>query len=77
MHEQESEEFYKKFYEENRAALLQYDSLRKNFRNMIENVLGRDYYNMGNDVYTCDKISCEDITKKAKSKGFIYNLFFK
>lgn len=24
-----------------------------------------DYYNMGMDVYECDKITCEDITSKA------------
>ena len=58
-------EFYKKFYEENRIALLQYESLRENFHAMVNDVLGADYYNMGMDVYTCDKICCEDITLRA------------
>ncbi len=56
---------YKEFYENNRVALLQYESLRKNFRVMIDNVLGDDYYNMAMDVYDCDRICCEDITYKA------------
>ena len=58
-------EFYKKFYEENRVALLQYESLRKYFVKMMHDVLGKDYYNMAMDVYDCDRICCEDITKKA------------
>ena len=58
-------EFYKKFYEENRVALIQYESLRNNFNLMVENTLGDGYYNMGMDVYECDKICCEDITYKA------------
>ncbi len=58
-------EFYKAFYEENRVRLLQYESLRRNFSNMVDAVLGRDYYNMGMDVYTCDEITCMHITQKA------------
>jgi hypothetical protein len=56
---------YKKFYEENRVALLQYESLRRNFSKMAYKVLGDDYYNMAMDVYDCDRICCEDITIKA------------
>lgn len=56
---------YKKFYEDNRIALLQYQSLRANFKKMVDNVLGADYYNMANDVYDCDEQTCEDITRKA------------
>jgi hypothetical protein len=56
---------YKDFYEKNRIALLQYESLRENFNLMVDNVLGEDYYNMGIDVYLCDQICCEDITRKA------------
>ena len=58
-------EFYKKFYDENRISLLQYKSLRKYFRKMIYDVLGKDYYNMAMDVFDCDRICCEDITTKA------------
>ena len=48
-----------------RIALLQYDSLRKNFNLMVNNVLGKDYYNMGMDVYQADRICCEDVARKA------------
>ena len=60
---------YKKFYDENRIALLQYQSLRKHFNNLVSNVLGEDYYNMAMDVYDADRICCEDIARKCK-KGF-------
>tara|TARA_R110000744_G_scaffold71891_1_gene144839 strand:+ start:1898 stop:2155 length:258 start_codon:yes stop_codon:yes gene_type:complete len=65
--------------EENRIALLQYESLRKNFSIMIDKVLGEDYYNMAMDVYDSDRICCEDITIKAnetivqKIKYFIFS----
>jgi hypothetical protein len=49
----------------NRIMLLQYQSLRVNFHLMVSNVLGKDYYNMGMDVYECDRICCEDITNKS------------
>lgn len=58
-------EFYKNFYDENRVRLLQYESLRKNFTKMVDNVLGKDYYNIAMDVYGSDKECCEDITRKA------------
>ncbi len=66
MKEEKDIEFYKRFYDENRIALLQYESLRNNFQLMIEDVLGADYYNMAMDVYDADKICCDDITYKAK-----------
>ena len=65
MSEDKGVDFYKNFYEENRVALLQHDSLRKNFNLMVDNVLGANYYNMAMDVYDCDMICCEDITRKA------------
>jgi len=65
--EDNSFKFYKKFYEENRIVLLQYDSLRKHFKIMIEKILGKNYYNMEMDVYSSDQTCCEDITKKLKS----------
>ncbi len=65
MGDDKSVEFYKNFYEQNRVALLQYKSLRKHFNQLVENVLGKDYYNMAMDVYEADKASCEDIASKA------------
>ena len=67
-------EFYKKFYEENRIPMLQYESLRSCFNSMITKILGENYYNMGMDVYTCDEICCEDITSKAKSRNFLEHI---
>lgn len=64
-----SEEFYKKFYEENRIKILQYENLRSNFTKMVDDVLGKDYYNMAMDVYDCDRICCEDITKLKRNKN--------
>jgi hypothetical protein len=71
-----SAEFYKKFYEENRVRVLQYDSLRKYFQKMVDDVLGSGYYNMGMDVYECDRVCCEDVTRKAKRTAFqrLFNL---
>ncbi len=69
-----TKEFYKKFYDENRVAILQYKSLRENFQKMVGDVLGEDYYNMGMDVYEADRICCEDITNKATKKWF-FNIF--
>jgi hypothetical protein len=42
---------------------------------MITEILGDDYYNMGMDVYECDRICCEDII--LKSKGLINKIFGK
>tara|TARA_R110001606_G_scaffold289137_1_gene437151 strand:+ start:1447 stop:1686 length:240 start_codon:yes stop_codon:yes gene_type:complete len=65
MSDEKTPEFYKKFYEDNRVSLLQYASLRKNFSKMVDDVLGKDYYNMAMDVYGCDKECCVHITMKA------------
>jgi hypothetical protein len=73
MKDKKSYGFYKKFYDENRVALLQYESLRKNFHKMVNDVLGEYYYNMAMDVYDCDRICCEDIIKK--TRGFWKRLF--
>ena len=32
---------------------------------MVHDVLGKDYYNMANDVYDSDKECCEDTARKA------------
>lgn len=60
--------------EANRVALLQYESLRKNFQKMVDDVLGEDYYNMAMDVYDSDRICCEHITRKA-NRTIIERLF--
>lgn len=47
---------------ENRVQVLQYKSLRKNFReNLINPILGENYYNMGMDTYTCDEETTLDL----------------
>ena len=68
-------EFYKQFYEENRVSILQYECLRVNFNKMVKDVLGDDYFNMAMDVYDADRICCEDITSKVKSKSFFGKMF--
>jgi len=65
MQEEKTPEFYRKFYEENRITLLQYENLRWHFSKMVDDVLGEDYYNMGEDVYTCDEITCDAVARKA------------
>ena len=65
---------YKKFYDENRIALLQYQSLRNNFNKLVDEVLGEDYYNMAMDVFEADRICCEDIARECK-KGFFSRFF--
>lgn len=49
----------------------QHSELRKTFNEHIENVLGKDYYNEGMDVYTCDRLACRDIEKRIGIKGLI------
>lgn len=61
MQEEQTPEFYKAFYEKNRIPLMQYENLREHFGKVVESVLGKDYYNMGMDVYNCDAIACGDI----------------
>lgn len=73
MAKQESDEFYRKFYEKNRVALLQYESLRGHFNKMVTDVLGEGYYNLAMDVYDADRICCEDVARK--SKGFFKRYF--
>ncbi len=64
---EKSPEFYKTFYEKNRIKILQYDSLRKNFQKMVTDIFGINYYNMGMDVFECDRLCCKDITLRATS----------
>ena len=46
---------------ETENKLLQYANLRERFGILIEYALGKGYYNMGMDVYSCDDLSCIDI----------------
>jgi len=62
--------------QESRISILQYNSLRKYFQEMVTNILGKDYYNYEMDVYECDRQCCEDITHKTK-EGFLKRLFSK
>jgi len=44
-----------------RITTLKYDSLTKDFYKLIDHVLGKDYYIMGMDSYTCNAESCSDL----------------
>lgn len=50
--------------ESQRIPLLQYAHLRLCFNQLIEVILGKDYYNLGLDVYSCDEVSCSDIASR-------------
>lgn len=50
------------------VPLLQYNNLRKHFSQLINDVLGSEYYNEGMDVYSCDEYSCRDLKLKLKLK---------
>jgi len=63
--------FYKNFYDENYANLLMYKNLRKHFQRLVEEILGDDYYNMAQDTYDCDRMTCEDIAVRAKNVWYI------
>jgi len=56
--------------DEERISLLQYDNLRKHFRQLVVDVLGESYYNEGMDVYTCDEYTCRDLKNKLKRGWF-------
>lgn len=62
--------FLQNFYDEKRVRVLQYESLLIDFHKMVANVLGKDYYNMANDVYIANRTCCEDITRKANKSCF-------
>ena len=72
MSDKKTNEFYKAFYDENRISILQYNSLRKNFKKTVNTVLGDGYYNMAMDVYECDRLCCEDITRKLRKPSRIH-----
>ena len=59
-----------KFYDNNVVRILQYENLRTNFNKLVNDVLGKDYYNMAQDVYDSDRICCEDVIKKLNMSTF-------
>ena len=75
MNKEKSYEFYKEFYEDNRVKLLIYENLRTHFNKVVEDVLGKDYYNTEMDNYECDRVCCEHITSKLKPQGFFSRVF--
>lgn len=46
-----------------KVKLAQYDNLRKHFDNLTADILGENYFNMGMDVYECDRLCCRDIIR--------------
>lgn len=46
-----------------KIKLSQYANLRNRFNVLVEYALGKEYYNMGMDVYACDDESCIDIMR--------------
>lgn len=48
------------------VAMLQYQNLREHFNNLLHDVFGKDYYNLGADVYSSDKLSCSDLKSRLK-----------
>jgi len=61
--DKETLEFYK---EQLRSSELRWISLHENYSIIIDEVLGKNYFNYGNDVYSCDHYSREDILKEFK-----------
>lgn len=43
------------------TAELILSNLRHNLRRVETHVLGKDYYNMGSDVYKSDELMCDDL----------------
>lgn len=68
----EEREVSEKAAEEHRIAMLQYENLRRLFSALTDAILGKDYYNLACDIYTSDRLCCEDIAyrfgKKAVTK---------
>lgn len=50
-----------------RIQEMQYHNLRENFYDVVDNVLGKDYYNERADVYVVDAFSCRDIIREFNS----------
>lgn len=49
----------------NEINMMQYRNLKNCLsKNLITPILGKDYYNHGMDVYTCDELITEDLKYK-------------
>ena len=44
-----------------------WDDLRNNLRHITDNILPKGYYNMDGDVYSCNRITAEDVVKAHNS----------
>lgn len=59
----------------------QYKNLRSCFhKNLVEPILGEDYYNMACDVYNCDRITTEHLKREFDVKDKVIktlNILFK
>jgi len=66
--------FYKKFYEDNKNIISQYENLRNHFSSLVESVLGENCYNMITDIKEFDRICCEHIKSKA-NMSWLQKLF--
>ena len=63
-----------------RIQIAQYENLRRHFNQLVENILGPSYYNLGQDVYSADQFCCEDIYRaylEQKNKTWIERIFEK
>jgi len=58
--------------EDNRIRLLQYENLRKQFQRLVDDVLGKDYYNEGMDTHKCDEYCCRDLKNKICKRSCIF-----
>lgn len=63
--EEENEQLKQQIEELTRYQLV-YKNLRYYFNLVVDSVLGKDYYNMGMDTYTCDKLTCEDLIRQKR-----------
>lgn len=45
-----------------------YIELRKQWNRMVDELLGKDYYNYGCDHYSCDEFTVDDLIYKYKRK---------
>lgn len=46
-----------------------YKHVCKEFRRVVDELLGKDYYNMGMDQYSCTTMIADDLISKYKKKG--------
>ena len=59
---------YKDIKREKELYEYMYDELRKQWERIVDNLLGKDYYNYGCDHYSCDKLTADDLIYKYKKR---------